>query len=174
MAITVQNGSLVVRRGALGTGPECCCGQFVYTCATLSGCTPINPQSYPDGYPFTVYETLEECEDNCRYLGVICDLFSACLGPQYGDPSLPDVGPASCSDCVPSYSCGGGSLCGFSGYRDINTIAPPFYASQAACESVCIPYCDPENNCAFVSTGVSPEDAGCEGCVPCEECNPLP
>ena len=181
--------------GGVNCEPEqegkCCCGDtccqegeycidgvcestVTYFCDLTTGCLggQVPGPNPPPGY--TGYDTLEECEANCEYLGVICELFSGCGGPRYGSPGSPSVGPATCQECVPSYVCGGINQCGFAGYRDINTIAPPFYASQAACLAVCIAYCDPENGCAFVSTGVSPADAGCESCVPCDECSPLP
>lgn len=148
--------------------------QFVYTCTTLYGCEAINPQAFPDGYPFPVYATLAECEENCRYRGVICNRYFGCQGPQYGPPSLPDVGPPSCSDCVPVWGCRGFSLCSFAGFRDRTNLPYYEYTSQAACLAACKAYCDPADGCRFKATGVSPADAFCPSCVPCDTCNPLP
>jgi hypothetical protein len=171
MAITVQNGSLVVRSGAIGTGPECCCGGFIRFCSWDEGCDfTTDPNVLSPGQ--SQYASAEECQANCVSLGYVCDQFSF-LGPEVfsdGTNPSPYAGPfvANPADCVPSYTCGDG-VCIFSGYRDINTITnenPGFFANadcDGLCSQECLGACDEENPC--------PE--GCE-CIEGTCQNPLP
>jgi hypothetical protein len=78
-------------------------GCAVFTCSGTNGCVQsVDP---PPG--FTQYETLEQCEQNCSYLGVICNdwdyqekRYFECRGPKYGMPGS-EMGPATCEECNP-------------------------------------------------------------------------
>jgi len=124
----------------------------------------------PPGY--TGYETPEECEANCEYLGVFCDPFQACLGPSYGPPGSPPVGPATCLDCRPSYVCDGGGGCGGTGYYDIND---PAYVSEDECIAACVltnTGCDPATGECYEGYGLGYANAGgCPGCTACHVCD---
>jgi hypothetical protein len=119
MALVNQNGSLVVRGGALGTGQDCCCEQccgcvpcrtidtsdyiYYYTCTGFNGCEQIfGPAPAPDGS----HETLEECQQFCDFLGVVCEdwdyyenTYYECKGPIWGLPGS-QQGPLTCEDCT--------------------------------------------------------------------------
>ena len=117
MALTVQNGSLVVRAGALGTEQACCCKKCEGPCdeenpcpegcACVDGeCVDAGACCLPDGTCSTEYDTQEECED--------CTETNYCTEELYlDDPEAPcpegwlgdggfcyrDTTPATCEEC---------------------------------------------------------------------------
>jgi len=106
MALVNQDGKVLVKNGKLASGSACCdtvVNVNYYACTGSNGCEArFGP--LPD---FTTYETLEACQQQCAYLGVICDdwdyyeqTYYECRGPYYGMPGS-EMGPATCEDCNP-------------------------------------------------------------------------
>lgn len=117
MAIVRSDGKIVSKDGALGTGQDCCCEQccgcvpcktltdyiYYYTCTGFNGCEQIfGPAPAPGGS----YETLEECQQFCDFLGVVCEdwnyyenTYYECKGPIWGLPGS-QQGPLTCEDCT--------------------------------------------------------------------------
>lgn len=95
MSLTVQDGKLVLRSGALGTGQGCCCGGGGGVCCL------------PGGTCSTEYATQAECEE--------CGQVNTCYEEMFlEDPEQPcpegwqgsggycfrTTSPASCDDCA--------------------------------------------------------------------------
>jgi len=106
MALVNQDGKVLVKNGKLVSGSACCDTVIninYYACTGSNGCEAMFGPA-PD---FTTYETLEACQQQCAYLGVICEewnyyenTYYECRGPQYGMPGG-QMGPATCEDCNP-------------------------------------------------------------------------
>jgi hypothetical protein len=102
-----------------------------------TGCHPVwgceqafttDSSSYPNEGP---------CSDiDCVSRGFVCDNSLHCQGERYGASDSPLAGPATCEECVSSYVCYD-NQCGFSGYYDINSLPPGYFASEPACQAAC-------------------------------------
>lgn len=82
MALTVQNGSLVVRDGKLGTGQGCCCGGG-------GGSGPCNPSTCPNG---------TQCTPPCVCVDGQCVSGGACCLPSGGCQG--GLSQEACEECV--------------------------------------------------------------------------
>lgn len=119
MALTVQNGSLVVRDGKLGTGQGCCCGGG-----------PCNPSTCPNG---------TQCTPPC-----VC-VDGQCV-PETGACCLPET--ESCEvdrgPCPEDLDCGPGRYC-----NEVGRCLEPGTVPVGTCDGVVLGPGDParcENN----------------------------
>lgn len=155
MSITIRRvGDAIVRHDNkpvkfTGCGLDWACTTIAnnYPNEPVGGCEPMPPD-----YAWTGprYETLEECKEACLWYGNVCDEFMGCTFPNWSDTGSPRsyscfsncVLVASCTDCVPSYTCLAGIVCVFSGYRDRNTLDmfpndPYSFFSEPTCNGQC-------------------------------------